>query len=138
MKTPQQANQRWKNAAGAAQTQWTDGVNGYNGDWANATTSQGGAYLAGVQRAFADGSWSAGVQRVGTNGWKARTVAKAANYGVGISAGGDRQLAAITKIMQAEQNIVSSLPPRGDFNQNVQRSVAVQTQLHALKGTLGA
>lgn len=138
MKTAAQANQRWKTNAGAAQQTWSDGVSGYTGDWAGATTSQQNTMLTNLTQSVTSGRWAAGVSKVGTGGWKSRTVAKAANFGVGISAAGDRQLAAITKILQAEANIVGSLPPRGDFNQNVQRSVAVQTQLHALKGTLGS
>lgn len=138
MKTPAQANARWKaNTAGATQT-WLDGVNGYNGDWANATTSQQGVLLQNVTQAITNGTWAAGVNKKGTQGWKTDTAAKSANFGVGVAAAGDRQLRAITNVMNAEATIVSGLPPRGDFNQNVQRSVQVQTQLHALKGQLGA
>ena len=138
MKTAAQANARWKtNTAGATQT-WQDGVQGYTGDWAGATTSQQGALLTNVTAAITNGTWAAGVNRVGTGGWKSRTVAKAPNFGVGVAAAGDRQLSAITKILNAEANIVGSLPPRGTFQENVNRSVQVQTQLHALKGQLGA
>lgn len=138
MKTAAQANANWKTRTSGATQTWQDGVNGYTGDWAGATTSQGAAYLQGVQQAFADGRWANGVNKVGTGGWKSRTIAKAANFGVGVNAAGDRQLAAMQKILSAEATIVAGLPPRGDFNQNVQRSVQVQTQLHALKGQLGA
>ena len=138
MKTAAQANAAWKNNTSAATQTWQDGITGYTGDWAGATTSQQSTMLNNLTQAVTSGRWAAGVQKVGTGGWKSRTQAKAANFGVGVAAAGDRQLSAITKILNAEANIVGSLPPRGDFNQNVARSVAVQTQLHALKGTLGA
>ncbi len=74
----------------------------------------------------------------GRNGWKARTEAKSANYGVGLNAGAGRYNAAIAKIIAAEANIVGSLPPRGTFEQNKARATAVMDGLHALKGQLGA
>ena len=90
------------------------------------------------QQAVSSGRWAAGVQNVGTGGWKSATVAKASNYTTGFQAGASKQATAIAKILNAEAQIVNSLPPRGTFEQNVQRSVAVQTALHALKGQLGA
>lgn len=138
MKSAQTAATNWANSAGRATTAYTEGVNAFTGDWAGATTAQQATMLANVTAAVTSGRWAAGVQRVGTAGWKTATQAKSANYGTGFTAGAARQSAAITKIVGALQNIVPSLPPRGDFSQNVQRSVALQTQLHALKGTLGA
>jgi hypothetical protein len=90
------------------------------------------------QQAVSSGRWAAGVQNTGTNGWKQATQSKAPNYTAGFQAGASKQAAAIAKVLAAEQQIVNSLPPRGTFEQNVQRSVAVQTALHALKGQLGA
>ncbi len=138
MKTAQQGAANWAAAAGRAQTEWAAGVQNYSGDWAGATVSQQAALLTNVTQAITSGRWAQGVQQTGTGGWKAATTAKTANFGVGYNAGAQKQAAAMSKIIAAEANIVGSLPPRGDFNQNVQRSVAVQTALHALKGQLGA
>lgn len=138
MKTAAQAAANWAGSAPRAQTAWQEGVQGYNGDWAGATVRQQAVMLQNLNTAVQRGDWADGINRKGTNGWKNDTLAKQANFGVGFNAGAQRQAAAIAKIIQAEQSIVSSLPPRGDFNANVQRSVSVQTQLHALKGTLGA
>lgn len=138
MKTAAQAAANWQASAGRAQTAFTEGVQNFTGDWAGRTTAQQANLLNNFQQAVTSGRWANGVQRVGTGGWKQATQDKAANYGVGFNAGAQKQAAAAQKIMSALGNIVGSLPPRGDFNQNVQRSVAVQTQLHALKGTLGA
>jgi hypothetical protein len=88
--------------------------------------------------AVTSGRWAQGVNNTGTNGWKSATVARIANYGVGFQAGAAKFNAAISKIIQAETNIVNSLPPRGDYNANKQRANAFMDQLHALKGTLGA
>ncbi len=138
MKTAAQAAANWSASAGRATTAYNEGVQNYSGDWAGRTTSQQAALVQGFNEAVSSGRWANGVQSTGTNGWKSQTQAKAANYGVGFNAGAQKQAAAAQKIIAALGNIVGSLPPRGDFNQNVQRSVQVQTQLHALKGQLGA
>ena len=137
MKTPQQAAQAWVNSAGTAATNWQAGVQAYNGDWAGATTSQQATMASNWNQAVTSGRWAAGVnQAAGT--WKQDTIAKAANYSTGFTAGAQNQAVAIQKIMNAEATIVASLPPRGGFQQNTARAVQVMTQLHALKGTLGS
>ena len=138
MKSAQQAAANWIGSAGRAATEYQAGVEGYNGDWAGATTRQQSVMQNNWTQSVTSGRWAQGVQNTGTNGWKSRTVAKLSNYSTGFQAGASRQAAAIAKIIQAEQNIVGSLPPRGDYNQNKARATAVMDGLHALKGTLGA
>jgi hypothetical protein len=138
VKSAQQAAQNWQQSAGRAQTGYQQGVEGYSGDWAGATVGQQAALVQNFNDAVASGRWASGVQGTGTAGWKAATVAKIANYGTGFSAGAQRQQTAIGKIMGALGNIVPSLPPRGDYNQNKMRALALMDSLHALKGQLGA
>ncbi len=138
MKTAQQAAEAWAASSGRAGTNWAQGVQNYTGDWAGATTRQQAAMQTNWQQAVSSGQWANGVNRVGTNGWRNATVAKQSNFTTGFAAGASKQASAIAKILAAEANIVGSLPARGDFNANVQRSVAMQTALHALKGQLGA
>lgn len=138
MKTAQQAAANWAASAGRASTAYQQGVEGYSGDWAGATVSQEAALLSNFQQAVTGGFWRAGVQSVGTQGWKSATVAKVGNYSTGFSAGASAQSAAITKIMNALGGIVSSLPPRGTFEQNKARATFVMDSLHALRGQLGA
>lgn len=138
MKTPQQAAQAWAESSGRAQANYAEGVNNYSGDWAGATTRQQAVMQSNWTQAVSSGRWAQGVANTGTNGWKTRTQAKVSNYGTGFTAGASRQAAAIAKILAAEANIVNSLPPRGDYNQNKNRATAVMDGLHALKGQLGA
>lgn len=138
MKTAQQAQQAYRDSIGRATTNFGEGVNAYQGDWAGRTTAQQAVMLQNLTQAVNSGDWASGVQRVGTQGWKSRTQAKLANYGVGLNAGASRFDSAIAKIIQAEANIVGSLPPRGTFEQNKQRATALMDALHALRGQLGA
>ena len=138
MKTAAQAAENWAQSGPRAATNWNAGVNNYSGDWAAATTRQESVMQQNLVAAIANGSWRNGVNRVGTNGWKQATAASSANYTNGFSKGASKQASAIAKIISAEQNIVSSAPPRGTYEQNKARSTYVMDQLHALKGTLGA
>ena len=138
MKTAQQAQQAYQAAIPQGTQNFVTGVQNFQGDWAGRTTSQQAAMSANWNNAVNSGQWSAGVNRTGTGGWKSATEAKSANYGVGVNAGISKFNTAITKIIQAEANIVNSLPPRGTYQQNVARATAVMDGLHALKGTLGA
>lgn len=137
-KSAQQAAEAWVASSGRASTNWSQGVQSYSGDWAGSTTQQQAVMQNNWQASVSSGRWAAGVQRVGTQGWKSATQSKAANYSTGFQAGASKQAAAIAKIINAENTIVNSLPPRGTFEQNKARATAVMDQLHALKGTLGA
>lgn len=138
MKTAQQAQANWTGSSGRAATDWAAGVAAYSGDWAAATTRQQSVMLTNLTNAISSGRWAAGVNRVGTSGWKSRTQAKQPNYATGFQAGAERYAAASQKIITALNNIVPSLPPRGDFTQNKQRATALMDALHSLKGQLGA
>ena len=138
MKTAAQALQNWQNSAGTAATNWTQGINNYNGDWAGATVSSYQNWVSGLANAQASGSWQKGIQAAGTSGWKSASQAKAANYSTGFTAGTNEYQQAIGKVMNALGNIVPNLPPRGSFAENKLRATTLMDALHAQKGQLGA
>lgn len=138
MKTAQQAQNNWTGSAGRAATDWSAGVQGYNGDWAAATTRQQNVMQANLNNAINDGSWAKGVNSIGTSGWKTATVAKAPNYSQGFQAGAVNYAAASSKIISALANIVPNLPARGTYEQNKMRATALMDAMHAQRGQLGA
>ena len=138
MKTAQQAAAAWVASAGRAATNFSDGVNAYNGDWAGATTRPQAVMTTNWTQAVSSGRWAQGVNNVGTSGWKSATTAKVTNYSTGFQAGAQKQATAAGKIMNFLQSAVPALPPRGDINQNLARSNALALALHAQKGSLGA
>lgn len=107
--SPSAGADAWSNAGGQAATKYQAGVNGFTGDWAGATKSQQGVMLSNINQAVTSGRWAAGIDRVGTAGWKSRTVAKVGNYTNGYTSGKDAYLAAAQKlypyIAQGQQQV---------------------------------
>ena len=127
--------QNWTASAPRATTNYQAGVEAYNGDWAGATTAQQATMQANWLLSVQNGTWASGVNNKGTNGWKQDTVAKMGNFGTGFTAGAAAYNAAAQKLQPFMQNAVSSLPPRGDINANLQRSAALAMALHGAKGS---
>ena len=125
----------WTGSSGTATTNYAAGVSAYNGDWAGATTAQQATMQANWLQSLANGSWAAGVNNTGTQGWKNATEAKKANYGVGFQAGANAYAAAAAKLQPFMVQAVASLPPRGDINANLQRSAQLALALHAARGS---
>lgn len=138
MKTAAQAAANWQASAGTASANWQQGINGYTGDWAGTTVNAYNNWVSGLANAQAQGLWQRGIQAAGTQGWKSAAQSKAANYSTGFTAGAPEYTQAIQKVMNALQNIVPNLPPRGTFDQNKLRATTLMDNLHALKGQLSA
>lgn len=138
MKTAAQAAQNWQSAAPRAQSAWVAGIQSTQKDQAALAAAAQPRWLAGVQDAAANNRFANGVTRRGTQYWKQQSEAKAGNYSVGYSAGVNNYSSAAQKILAEEARIVSSLPPRGDITQNLQRVQQLDMALHSLKGQLGA
>lgn len=138
MKSAQQAASNWSGAAARATPNFVAGVQATQKDQAALAVAQQAALVTNFNAAVQSGRWAAGVTRRGTQYWKSQTEAKSQNYNQGYSAGANNYQAAAAKFMPAIQTGVSSLPPRGDINQNLQRSNALALYLHGLKGQLGA
>jgi hypothetical protein len=132
------ATSNWTGASGRAGTAWSAGISSTQKDQAALAVAQQATLVANFNQAVSSGRWAAGVQRRGTAYWRSQSLAKSSNYSTGYTAGEGNFSSAIAKIINAESGIVSSLPPRGDFSQNLQRAAAFATALHQLKGTLGA
>lgn len=120
----------WTGSSGRATTNYTAGVTAYTGDWAAATTAQQAVMQQNWLTSLSNGTWAAGVNSTGTQGWKTATEAKSANYGVGFQAGSANYSAAANKLQPFVASAVASLPPRGDINANLQRSAAFAMALH--------
>lgn len=128
---------KWKNNAGAAQTTYTDGIQGTQVDVMQRAIAAGDAAVRNYNEAWTSGRVAAAINASGgTANWKAMSVAKASNYGTGISAGATKFERSMNKLIPAQESIVASLPARipGNVTANIQRVAQLATALHARKG----
>jgi hypothetical protein len=124
--------QRWVNSAGAAQTRYTEGVQSTNVDPTALAVAQQQKLLTNFQQAVTNGRWSRALQRVGKAGWQQSTVAKAANYGTGISASQQKYAEAIAPVLAVEAQLQSQIQsmPKATLQDSINRMAAWATGLH--------
>lgn len=137
MKTAAQGSAKWVANAGAAAPAWLAGVQGTQVDVMARAVAAIPAAIAGYTQSLQSGAYARAVQASGgTANWKTQSEAKSANYGVGITAGTQRQAQSMQLLMNALPGIVAGLPARGPAGsaQNYARSAAVGQALHAQKG----
>lgn len=126
---------RWQQGAGGAQQAFTDGVQNTTVDVVGRAIQNQAGYVQGVLDAANSGRWAGNLQRVGTAGWKAKTVAKAANYGVGITAGADNYSSAMGTWLPRINSAAAAAKgmPGATIDQRIARSAYVQRTLYNAK-----
>ena len=77
----------WQNGVGGASQKYTDGIQNTSVDVVGKAIAQQAALLSGFTQAVQSGEWARRLAAVGTSGWKAAALAKAANYTNGAQAG---------------------------------------------------
>lgn len=75
-KSPSDAAAKWVTRVQSSAQYYQQGVANPSVDWAGPAVAASSKRDAGLQRAMADGRIDAGIQRVGTNKWRANTLAK--------------------------------------------------------------
>lgn len=125
------ATTKWAARAAAAQKDYSDGVAQSQKDQAALAEAAEPTWAAGVAQAAANHTFSAGLRRATTQGWKNGVANKgAARYAPGVQA----SQAKYTSRFGPFLNIIAGLTltprfPRGD-SRNQQRSVDVQVALN--------
>jgi hypothetical protein len=77
----------WQAGVGGASQKYADGIQATNVDVAGRAIAAQASLLANFTQAVTSGEWARRLAAVGTAGWKAAAIAKAANYVTGASAG---------------------------------------------------
>ena len=135
MATLQQTVDRWTQSAGVATTRYTEGVQGTTVDVVGRAIANQAGLLNNFNAAVQSGHWANRLSAVGTSGWKQATVAKAANFGVGLQAGAPKFQAAMQTwlplIQGAAQQVKST--PATTFQARLQRASDFATLLHNAK-----
>ncbi len=125
---------KWASRSQNAAQAYTDGVKNPKRDWAATTAAAETNWTAGVTNAATNKRFSAGVTRVGNDGWSTGAVNKGASrYGPGVAAGAPKFTANFGRFQTVLSNL--TLPPRfpkGD-PQNYARVQAIGTALRQAK-----
>ena len=127
------AAERWASNFGSSGQRYTDGINSVTVAPGQLAAAQKNAYVNGVTQNA--NIWAANVAKVDLGTWKAA----ATGVGAGrLSSGADKGKAKMQQFMSAFipqlDSVVSGLPPRGSFDQNIARFTTFAQQLHAKKG----
>jgi hypothetical protein len=128
---------RWEQSASLGQTRYAEGVQATQKDVVGLAIAAQPKLLTNVTQAIQSGRWQRRLAAVGTAGWKAATLAKQANYAVGIQAGvGNFQSAMQTwlPIIQSAAASVQAMP-NTSFQDSLNRMTAFATALHNAKLT---
>lgn len=126
---------RWRTGAGGAQQAFIDGVQRTEKDPTQLAIANAQGMLAGVTEAVTSGRWQRNLAAVGKQGWQSKTVAKAANFGVGIAAGEQAYADAMTTWLPRIHTAAASAKamPGQTLQQRLQRSAAFATALYNAK-----
>lgn len=132
-KSLEQVTAKYSTNASGAQGAYTDGIQGTTVDPTALAAAKQAEYVAGVQASAS--YWRSQLLKVGKAGWQAASVAKAANYGVGIQAGLPKYNQAMQTwlpIIQATGAAAKAMPG-STLQQRLQRSNYVATTLYNRK-----
>lgn len=126
------AASRWVQSAGAAQQRYTEGVQATQKDPTQLAINAQAKMVTNFNQAISSGRFQRGLSAVGQAGWKAATVAKAANYSTGINASQDKYLAAIGPVLQIEAQLQQQISamPNNTLQDSINRMAAWATGLH--------
>ena len=126
------AAQRYVAGASAGQQRFVEGVQNTSKDPTQLAVAAQQKMLTNVTAAITSGKYARNLSRVGKAGWQQATVAKAANYSVGIQAGASKYEQAIgpvlTQIASLQSQIASM--PNNSIEDAIARSAAFQRGLH--------
>lgn len=131
VKTIGAAAAKWVARAQAAVQDYTNGVAGTQKDQAALAEAAEPTWAAGVAAAAAAHTFSNGLRRAGTAGWKAGVASKGATrYFPGVQAGTNKYTARFGPFLQLIAGLtLTPRMPRGN-PANQQRSIDVQVALH--------
>ena len=107
----------------ASQQKYTDSIMSIQDSPLQKAAEAGAAYMSGIQRSEANGTRARNLVAYGFDAWKRKTAnVGAIRLGQGMAEAKDRFKAAMSNLLPFIDNLVATLPPRGDLNQNIARA----------------
>ncbi len=126
---------RWQQSASGAQTKFTEGVQTTSKDPTQLAIAAQGAMVSNFTQSVSSGRWQQNLAAVGKAGWQSATIAKAANYSTGISAGVNAYQRAMQTWLPIIQQTAAAVDqmPSGTLGANLARANAFATALYNRK-----
>jgi hypothetical protein len=126
---------RWQQSASGAQTKFTEGVQTTSKDPTQLAIAAQGAMVSNFTQSVSSGRWQQNLAAVGKAGWQSATIAKAANYSTGISAGVNSYQRAMQTWLPIIQQTAAAVDqmPSGTLGANLARANAFATALYNRK-----
>lgn len=125
MPTPSDAAQKWAQNLGAAQTRYTAGVQAVTTAPNQLAAQASDRWLSGVQQSLP--KYVSANQAVTLQAWQQAAVNKGGSrLASGATAAQPKMQTVFTQLFPYIQQVVGSLPQRGDLEQNIARSSAFQ------------
>lgn len=126
------AAQRWQQGAAQGQTRFTEGVQATNVDVVGRAIAQQAVLVQNFTQSVASGRWARALGDVGTQGWKAATIAKANNYSTGVNASVQKYQTKIAPVLAFEAQLQQQIDsmPKGTLNDSIARMSAWATGLY--------
>ncbi len=122
----------WKSGLSGATTKMQAGINGVTTAPGQSAARQKEVWAQNV--ASAKDKWASRVAAVPVQDWKDAMINKGLpRIATGAAAAQGKMEAFMGQLLPYEQNMVNSLPPRGDKEQNIQRAVAAMRKMGDFK-----
>lgn len=136
MKNPQQVAQKWSQNTARSTDAIRAGVQAVTVNPAEKAAARQDAYVAGVQRAVADGKYRRGLAKVTLQSWQDAMLTKGlGRVSSGAAAAQPKMASFMEKFLpyleQGKQRLASM--PRGDLQQNISRMIAMVEHNAAFK-----
>lgn len=141
MKTAQQAAAKWDASTAVGQQTWLQNLQNTQKPIVAAAVANAQVAVSNYSQALQPGgTWQRSLEAVGDAGIKAAAAAKAQNYTTGVQQAQPKFLAAITKIINYEQQGLPQIyaMPSGTTAAGIARASAWIQYMAAGKGQLGA
>lgn len=137
MKNPADVAKKWSRNAGAAVGDMKKSIEQMTQSPMEAAAQAGASYIAGVQEAYNNGRWEAGLRKVSLADWKQRTIQIGlGRYAEGATKNEGKMQAFMSKFLPQVEQVKSAVRamPKGTKQERIQRMLANVEMMSSLKG----